>query len=101
MVMTSGVGASTGSSSPPIAKSGDAVTVPLHSLAIECPLGKDEKKKGMREGGLVGLLGYCGGVDVLVSVAGIVGLDARSAKIGVCEDHVPVVSPDDVNSVAR
>ncbi len=50
---------------------------------------------------MAGLLGYCGGVDVLVSVAGIVSLDARSAKIGVCEDHVPVVSPDDVNSVAR
>ena len=101
MVMTSGVGASTGSSSPLIAKSAHAVTVPLHSLAIECPLGKDEKKKGMREGGLAGLLSYCGGVDVLVSVAGIVSLDGWSAKIGVCEDHVPVVCPDDVNSVAR
>ena len=59
------------------------------------------KKKGMREGGLVGLLGYCGGVDVLVSVAGIVGLDGWSAKIGVCEDHVPVVGLDDVNSIVR
>ena len=49
---------------------------------------------------MAGLLGDCGGVDVLISVAGIVGLDTWSAKVGVCEDHVPVVRPDNVDCVA-